>query len=628
MDRTWQIAAATLLCLTAGCKQRSSASAVLSVDQNAVAWYVGAETPLSICVKASAAVTSHLAKGGKPQKVLEYTVWRTYFNWLYYLYNKGLQPVFLPPDGAHTYTVDSASKTDWDWGHEGEIYGWGGKFNAVGSTSTTFPNSPERASKQELAVAFPIGMTFTDDCDAADLEVHFGTSPNFALKTDAAEPASVLGRSVLSGGTSTTSRRHGAIILPEHGEELNYDDIAEADVMLMHEWGHVLGVPHVVGTIMDPEELGRFMKNAKLTRGVVPPYDRMSQFFFTSQIDHWRELAFCQKKSNCENFGQAYEGTSALGQLHADTGLEFLTIPNQTTTSLLEVDKKDSQVIHLASDANADQLEVEQATDLVEVFRKPDSLHAPKIYNQARVVNRWINGQFLLKTLMNVNDRDSSAIAAVADCQGQSFSLFQSLHFSNWGDSNSRTYFPAGTIPSDVGRKLLADCLGTVDDATKLSKTELTEAQKQDLGKRAKVVHDRFQTQTLTLRGDPDHGVVLPKADTMCGAFVQGLNICLWRSGDVAAIQVQEASGATETCYPTKHQMNAKYDAPEDIAESRYCTMTFNPRTEFVRHTLRVNLGKESRGQESTPYSVDVYLDNGVWGRIFSGTLAAPLVGG
>lgn len=604
------------------CKSRLQTSD-LRISHNSVGWFLDASQPLTICVNASRNVREHLAEGGEVDGILKYSIWRTFMSWIVYLDRKNIQPLYELPQNLGQLGILKHRTEHYGFLKAGMSYGWLGTIVPVQINSEELPKPKTNPTTEELKSSFPSSIRFVNNCDDAEIELHFGTQPSFSDDV-AQEPKSVLARSHLSPTKSKSGRLHGAIVLVDHGEELNYDDRSEMDVLLMHEWGHVFGVPHITGTIMDPEEIADFFLDAKVTRNILTPFERIKNFEGRLRIDHWRQLTFCRGGgwSPCLVSGDSLIGLEATALVSSSGGLQSLDVkPAQR-------DAGEKKYIVAVKESGGDKIEIKEkapnkdkSINADEIFRRPGISSIQPIFHQSQTVERWISGDYVLTTEMNTNDKSQKnlpSVRAMADCSGRSFSIFNNETYHRSGEFNIVPFEPNNTHFADRAARELNLCTKVVGDIFKVKVAQLSEPERAEREKLIPYINLTLNSGKLQLLNDQPPRAYIVSEELRCRPFAAGIALCFWQKENIGIMQLRSRD-AIQTCFPTEIYLSETDQKATGFKQSWGCEFNLShadwPKDEKFRPILRINLQKRFSFTSVNPAVIDIFLGNGLWYR-------------
>ena len=567
---TWLI---ILTVTVSSCKSRLDSGLAGARVENDIAWFTGGDRPINVCIRVSDAVVAanHAARANITIAYLSQAIGMTYTAWYKYMVSRGVQPYF-PTIEADPVPADSYQS----WGALNHKY--------YLEHAMQFPTEVV-ATPAQRAQAFPGTLNFIVDCSKADLEFNFGTTPSFAVE-DRSSNESTLGYVAPDQRSPKGSWRRGAVIVA--GTELiSYEDALEPTFVLMHEWGHILGVPHVEGTIMDPEELRLSTNSFRALRGLNPAVRTIS-FFSAYMIDRWRNLMLCQRL-DC-----SYQG-SIFGVLDA----EVQTSPDSDElTWILDMGSDAAQQLQVAVDqAKAKGVKngnifdwtstvPEKPQPIVKIFRRPDNVSVPELFHESRSIEMWTGKSNLVKLLMNTSKPGESPIQFVGDCKDQHVNLFSSMFGSGSSIVFSDNWIPTMDVASPLSPlEAYRACAGDRSLIYDLLATDL----KQLLRERAQFPVDLSAWHFYTEFNGPVN--VFPKQETWCTQMSFG-EFCLWRRDNFAFFTTQ---------YGGKYYVGVFYQYGSTIKNGPY--------SEVWKTVMYIHDPKDADPSSRRPFLVRLALD-------------------
>lgn len=586
-----------------GCRARTSTSSVQadSVVQSNPSLFFGGNQAIQICVQMSDAVKTRLSKSTQfPVSTLKKTVFETYAYWVFYMLQKGVQksfsyeqalakvpigtfPLNTKPSDVRSVKVEERLEFPW-------------------------PDT-SNVSAADIQKAFPVAIAWVDNCRDADLEVHFGTKPTFANSEVTGEADLVLGAIYTDKNPHPrhSGWHRGAIVLQDQSESIDYKDTVDAEFILMHEWGHVLGVPHVVGTVMDPNILTTFAMDSKNSREF-DSFLRPLLFNRNIDVDRWRQLVICQQLS-CSSAGLTMGLLGATADINEKTGLDRFQFGYLGDLSSANPTPTVSR--------NFGKIETENSTNIAEVFRRPMEVHADPVFHKTIVINRWLNKSYLTKAMFNGNAPNTPPISVQGDCRGKKIKIFESGFTYGYQPVLPWYLNQVKQLTPLIKTKEFADCVQDTTIFPEQTYLQINENQKQRL---SKMVY-KLETQQSELYGLPrTPWQNLPQKNTYCTYQVNGVELCLYHKGNLAVMRIGSPKN-TELLLLAPILPEGIQDEPRFKYAWGSKMDTKLPGFDNTNFPVRIAISDDIGNAPQIQYEFAVNLLAGIWYPLMSGTL-------
>jgi hypothetical protein len=578
-----------------GCKARKKPDSATKAIYNQSAWYVGARQPIHVCVNYSDPVKKALG-GGNPSLTKEYLEWMTWYSfltWIQYLDLKGIQSKaeFDGRGPPETSTIFESSLKRWSNIKDINIDSMymDSYVNFAADILTTPTPEPiplmfHHFTDLDIDRSFADSLLFENDCARADLEVHFGTKPTIQLSEPNNQNSTKLGSAVKGEKPSDGRRVKGAILLVDHGNQLSYDDVYEPLYVLTHEWGHVFGVPHIDGTIMDPQELAEFMATAKLLRHHSPLNNLIGNqrkgLLWNVAIDHWRMLAPC-RRNTCIVQGLFLENIISHSVFSKNYKLDWFKIPHDRKDYWHSpLDSEKSKVVNFSkpidffkseklTNGNGDwnipffthskaiertafgdlHFTPEQDLPLKEIFIRDQIADSEKIYHGAYSASQWINSKFVVTTSVNSNQPKSPAIKVRVDCEGKSAVIFRSRNFGGNSSLVSLPWLERNSPLTQKLKDLSESCKFENQEIFNLDAFKVEKFEEKLVSDTASFKNpERYVLQNDAWLQKKQVDMTTIEGKNFCGQFINDLQVCLWFNATLAVLTLKNNQGQSNQC--------------------------------------------------------------------------------
>lgn len=611
--RIFNIVAPVIFCLAfSTCRARNSNTQLeSSTVQAPPAWFVGADKPLRICFQWSKKIDAQFPDHDA-QLQLGTRIVLTYSKWIEYLRLKAIQPNI---DFATARKIKKLPEFD-----EKSVllfFPVSVDITKQSIAEITQQCAQPNQNNTEAAVnrAFPVGLAFVNNCEDADLEIHFGTKPNFIGTAPVDTDAEYAGVSLVN-----PFKPGGAIVLPDEGPSMKYSDWIESSVMLMHEFGHVFGASHIDGTIMDSNYLKDFFQDASRVRDVDPTL-RQSVFTpdYVLSVDHWRQLVLCHQTPEQPELGTGLLPGTSFGVFQGfaapskSVGLSSYSFYLAGTNDY--VAQINEQVIKSA------QLDVENHSQIAEIFRRPKDVAAEPVFHESYVFNQWFEKKTFVKVSMNVNSPDRSNIEVVKDCPTAKFTAYENYYVGRYQPVLPRIWRPAGIDRyAENSIATFANCLGKDKDLLEFDASQFSksyaDANVNNFFKMAEAEPWRMSHTR------PEPTYKLPSKHQWCGPFRGDKKLCVWIDGNLGAFQISGSEGyfQKELVPEISHYAKQETTFKEHWVSGLFFKTKMFPQGDAF--PMRLGLKQDtSTNPDTVDYEVDVDLVLGMYFRLASGTL-------
>jgi hypothetical protein len=508
------------------CKQRSaSALSDASLFTAEQAWFTGITKPIRICVNMDPKIPQVLQRSPKDTQIaIESLLIKTYGGWLQYLIDRGIQPELtmlqarmllnLPPyepQGERVIEVTAQPEV-----------------RAMAQLYEFSESAPILTQPEKWKFVYPAALSFLEDCDHdqsnADLVVQIGgreqssnggtTVPNVMDDRE-----SVLGM-VSSQLDPAKNKLNRFMHIRGPSKILSYRQLLFPQLIMMHEWGHILGVPHVPGTVMDSTELLDFSEQLTLVE-TLP--DRALPTLFDSliAIDRKKILLPCYERA-C-----VVQGTW-LGRF-----------PRQLSYELKTADFK----LHRDFPPGVEPIEVvkEDARNSIEVFKRPD-VQEP-IYHGYYTFLHDMNIT-VQRVFVNTNGSDDANILTKFQCPTGTIVYFEANKVVHGVSVPAYTWNEKSLGSSLEQIDQLTSCMEPEGDspeatATRANMKEIKVQAIANYNKSRQFMRTYFESTPWTFMNPNHEPWSLPVAHTKCGKVGSQFDLCLWRNGDLGVATLQ-----------------------------------------------------------------------------------------
>lgn len=498
-----------LLLVVVACKTRPSTLAS-SVPSDAVALFVGADKPILTCIQQDQAIAKSLGLSDSAVATwLRFITFNSYARWIAYAASRKIQPLgslaqMQQITGRQTILDSTAS--------------WFDVINADIPEMKAVKSNLATPTRDQVLSGFPVAMGFTTNCERADLVVHFGSSPIDPQKSVIQEPGTILGQLIpKSAEKNDETWTKGAIIVAGPTADFSYEGFLGPSMVLMHEFGHMLGVPHVPGTVTEPDELADFVLQMKKMQGLSTNLKSKVLAGFTS-VDLSRILMLCE--SPCSLSGIWLGLAEALTSYSHKQGITSLTYK-----------MIDKYVTGFGANTKPPQFDSDQP--LAQIFRKPKPFDREVYHNYSTVFTQWPYAGTPIQTSVNTLNNDNMLFKIVMSCGSQKLPIFISdrmihgrpMREFNWQEIDESKYI-------DRIMDFWHCWLGGLQKESDIeSLRDLLVHQGQMM---------RNALNTLFFKNipwsfiSPDKEEMVPRNQSWCGMVLSKLELCIWRKDDIA----------------------------------------------------------------------------------------------
>ena len=594
------------------CKARTDGELKLSDDQGPVnpAWFVGGDQIIAVCINTSPMVKQRMAAAGLDSAKLRDQVGSTYAKWVEYV-SKRRGVLYLESPNADTLIarglatgiaagkLSASTPLNKVYDHVQHEFMWG------------LPAFEPDLSPAVVAAMFPLALAFVEDCSKADLEVDFGTSPSFRATESVAEESGVVGAALIKSTISSTWKK-GAIVLKDDSDQLSYGDLTEVGVVLMHEWGHVLGNAHMTGTIMDSTVLTAFARDAAATRDLSANL-RDVLFKDAGSIDQWRQL---------------YAPNDCVGQsICYINGIGFNDLPGAVTINYkgalhsMQFFSLDFFSVLLDPGLSAlGQFEVKPEASLGEVFQRPRDIAPKPLRMESYVVSNWRTRNYLVKIMVNTNqDETSSSVMLQAECHNATVTIFQGQYPRLYNISAPRTWPKVLDSATYQSVRSAQNCATNTPDFSGLSNSGIDADVKS-------AIEQLSTPQNWSMGPATDHQpTILPAKESWCATLKSHVSMCLWRRGKLGLVQFKDGQGTSLTSLSPYDAASLAAGDPS-LHEGWTGMMPWkdSPQAPGTAAMFRLGVSRNlaNRNDASSPnFVLDVSYTQGIWYPAARGSL-------
>jgi hypothetical protein len=389
---------------------------------------------------------------------------------------------------------------------------------------------------------FPLILSRRSNCDSADLKIQIGR-PLPEGSQEFGQDQNLLGR--FSKISERPSRMYPEdpnwhpSIIDIYQSDFGFSEPLEIRYIVMHELGHMFGIPHIKGTIMDPEVLKTIASQLKSLAHVKDPILRKQLLPESIAIDHWRILSPCANESYCLSLGVQYNSADGIIGYSELKGMRYYDFRFDSTKPI------GSERIEFSILNSEIKPENKYSSALEEILVRPQMYNPTPIYHKAIEVDAWRNNEIVAKTTINMNQPIESPVQVTIDCLGSHTSIFKSNFHDGLTDVSALGWTLSSFQQSYEALASYEDCARNKAGFDTSRSTTLKEVSK-ELNESIITVLESgfFQLPNASIATS-----MLPAQNDQCTStsgkygILKSNKICIWRSGNFSVLHFTDNGG-------------------------------------------------------------------------------------